>query len=277
MRVAVLGTGTMGAPIAANIARAGHDVVVWNRTREKAEAVSGVDVAGRPADAARNADVVMTILSDAEAVETAVREIDSLPAWIQSSTVGIDATEHLKSMASERGATFVDAPVAGTKQPAERGELLVLASGPEEARPVCTPIFDAIGSNTLWLGEAGAGSRFKLVLNTWLVGVLEALGETIALARALGFEPQQFLDAIRGGGTDMPYAHLKGKLMLEEEFPTAFSARLAGKDANLALRAAQAAGLELPGLAAAADQLARAVDLGHGEDDMAAVYMALRR
>jgi 3-hydroxyisobutyrate dehydrogenase len=142
---------------------------------------------------------------------------------------------------------------------------------------VCAPIFDAIGSKTLWLGEAGAGSRFKLVLNTWLVGVLEALGETIALARALGFEPEQFLDAIRGGGTDMPYAHLKGKLMLDEEFPTAFSARLAQKDADLALRAAQAAGLELPGLAAAADQLARAVDLGHGDEDMSAVYLALKQ
>jgi 3-hydroxyisobutyrate dehydrogenase len=276
MRVAVLGTGTMGAPIAANIARAGHDVVVWNRTREKAEAVSAAAAADTPAEAARNADVVMTVLSDAEAVETAVGEIDSLPVWIQSSTVGIEATERLKAMATEREATFVDAPVAGTKQPAEKGELLVLASGPDEVRPVCAPIFEAIGSKTLWLGEAGAGSRFKLVLNTWLVGVLEALSEAIALARALGFEPQQFLDAIRGGGTDMPYAHLKGKLMLDEEFPTAFSARLAHKDASLALRAAQEAGLELPGLAAAADQLARTVDLGRGDEDMAAVYLALR-
>jgi 3-hydroxyisobutyrate dehydrogenase len=275
--VAVLGAGTMGAPMAANIARAGHEVVVWNRTREKAEAVTGADVVDTPAEAVRDAEVVLTILADAAAVEDVVLGIDELPVWIQATTVGLDATDKLAALAAQRGAIFVDAPVVGTKQPAEKGELLVLASGPEDAKRVCTPIFDAIGSQTLWLGAAGTGQRLKLVLNTWLVGILDALAESIALAQALGLDPQLFLDTIRGGGTDVPYAHLKGKLMIDEEFPTAFSARLARKDANLALRAAQDAGLELPGLAAAADQLARAVDLGHGDEDMAAMYLALQR
>jgi 3-hydroxyisobutyrate dehydrogenase len=266
----------MGAPMAANIARAGHEVVVWNRTREKAEEVAGAEVADTPAEAVRDAEVVLTILADAAAVEDVMTRVDALPVWIQATTVGLEATDRFAAFAAQRGATFVDAPVVGTKRPAEKGELLVLASGPEDAKRVCTPIFDAIGSKTLWLGEAGTGQRLKLVLNTWLVGVLEALAESIALARALGLDPQLFLDTIRGGGTDVPYAHLKGKLMIDEEFPTAFSARLARKDANLALRAAQDAGLELPGLAAAADQLARAVDLGHGDEDMAAVYLALQ-
>jgi 3-hydroxyisobutyrate dehydrogenase len=262
--------------MAANIARAGHEVVVWNRTREKAEAVTGADVVDTPAEAVRDAEVVLTILADAAAVEDVVLGIDELPVWIQATTVGLDATDKLAALAAQRGAIFVDAPVVGTKQPAEKGELLVLASGPEDAKRVCTPIFDAIGSQTLWLGAAGTGQRLKLVLNTWLVGILDALAESIALAQALGLDPQLFLDTIRGGGTDVPYAHLKGKLMIGEAFPAAFSARLARKDANLALRAAQDAGLELPGLAAAADQLARAVDLGHGDEDMAAVYLALR-
>src|SRR5207244_616129 len=175
------------------------------------------------------------MLTDGNAVAETIRPIDSLPLWIQMSTVGIEATEKLVEMAAQRGAIFVDAPVSGTKEPAEKGELLVLASGPDDARTKCTPIFAAIGSKTIWLGEAGAGTRMKLVLNTWLVGLLETLAETIALARALAIDPQQFLDTIEGGALDFPYAHVKGKAMIEEEFPPSFAARLARKDANLAL------------------------------------------
>jgi 3-hydroxyisobutyrate dehydrogenase len=216
------------------------------------------------------------MLADGAAVEETVRDIDSLPLWLQMSTVGVDATEKLMLMAEQRGATFVDAPVVGTKQPAEKGELLVLASGPDEARAQAQRVFDVVGSKTVWLGEAGAGTRFKLVANTWLVGLLESLAETIALSRALGFDPKLFLEMIEGGAVDAPYAHLKGELMIRETFPTAFAARLARKDANLALTAAREHGLELPGLAAASDQLARTIDLGHGEEDMAAVYLALK-
>jgi len=277
VKIAVLGTGTMGAPIAENLVRAGHDIVVWNRTREKAERVEGVTVADSPADAARDADAVLTILTDGSAVEETIRPIDSLPLWIQMSTVGIDATEKLSQMAEQRGAIFVDAPVSGTKEPAEKGELLVLASGPEEARTKCKPVFDAIGSKTVWLGEAGAGTRMKLVLNTWLVGLLETLAETIALARALGFDPQQFLDTIKGGALDFPYAHLKGQAMIAEEFPPSFAARLARKDANLALAAARAEGLELPLVEAVARQFEQTVDLGHGDEDLAAVVLTLTR
>jgi len=152
----------------------------------------------------------------------------------------------------------------------------VLASGPENARAEAQRVFDVIGSKTVWLGEAGSGTRFKPVVNTWLVGLLESLAETVALARALGFDPKLFLDTIEGGALDVQYAHLKGKLMIEENFPTAFAARLARKDANLALAAARKEGLELPGLGAAADQLARTIDLGHGDEDIAALYLALK-
>ena len=267
----------MGAPIAKNLVRAGHDVVAWNRTREKAERVKGATVADSPADAAREADIVLTMLTDGSAVEETIHPIDSLPLWIQMSTVGIDATEKLIQMAAQRGATFVDAPVLGTKGPAEKGELLVLASGPQEARANCKPVFDAIGSKTMWLGEAGAGTRMKLVVNTWLVGLLETLAETIALARALGFDQQQFLDTIKGGALDVPYAQLKGKAMIEEDFEPSFAARLARKDATLALAAARAEGLELPVVEAVARQLERTVELGHGDDDLAAVVLALTR
>jgi 3-hydroxyisobutyrate dehydrogenase len=276
MRIAVLGTGTMGAPIAENLARAGHDVVVWNRTRAKAEAVEGATVADTPADAARGADVVLTMLADGDAVEAAVRDIDALPLWLQMSTVGVDATEKLMGLAKERGATFVDAPVLGSKEPAQRGELVILASGPEEARATCEPIFGAIGTKTIWVGEAGAGSRLKVVVNAWLVSLVTALAETIALARGLGVEPQLFFEAIEDGPLDSPYARAKGRAMIEEEFPPSFSLELARKDARLALAAARRAGVDLRVAQAVAEQLARAVELGHGDEDLAAVYFAVK-
>jgi 3-hydroxyisobutyrate dehydrogenase len=265
----------MGAPIAENLAHAGHDVVVWNRTRAKAEAVKGATVADSPADAARRADVVLTMLADGDAVEGAVRGIDALPVWIQMSTVGIDATETLMEMARERGATFVDAPVLGSKEPAQGGELVILASGPQDVRPTCEPIFDAIGKKTIWVGEAGAGTRLKVVVNCWLVSLVTALAETIALARGLDLEPQLFFDAIADGPLDFPYARTKGSAMLAEEFPPSFSLKLALKDANLALAAARRAGVDLRVAHAVVEQFRRAVDLGHGDEDVAAVYLAL--
>src|SRR3954454_8368141 len=165
--VAVLGTGIMGAPMARNMAGAGLSVSAWNRTREKAEPLSsdGVDVAGSPSEAVRDSDAVVTMLASADAVETvmagdgdALAAMDDDAIWIQASTVGIGDTERLSQLAAEAGVAFVDAPVLGTKQPAEQGELVILASGPEEARHRCAPVFEAVGKQTLQLGDAGAGT-----------------------------------------------------------------------------------------------------------------------
>jgi 3-hydroxyisobutyrate dehydrogenase len=266
----------MGAPIAENLARAGHDVVVWNRTRAKAEAVKGATAANTPADAVRGADVVLTMLADGEAVKETVRGVDKLPLWIQMSTVGIDATEELMEMARQRGATFVDAPVLGSKEPAQRGELVILASGPEEARAQCEPIFNVIGKKTIWVGEAGSGTRLKLVVNSWLVSLVTALAEAIALARGLDLDPQLFFDAIADGPLDFPYARVKGNAMIVEEFPPSFKLKLAGKDANLALAAARRAGVDLRVVQAVAEEFERALDLGLGDEDFAAVYFAVK-
>lgn len=207
--VAVLGTGIMGGPMAANLISAGLDVRVWNRTREKADSLAdrGVEVADTPAQAAAGAEMVLTMLADGDAVEKvmsgkdgALAPIDDDAVWLQMSTVGIDATERLSALAVDRGVAFVDAPVLGTRQPAEQGELMVLAAGPEAVRERCAPVFDAIGREVRWVGvQAGAGSRFKLVLNAWLLSLTETLSETIAFARALDIEPEQFLDAVDGG------------------------------------------------------------------------------
>ena len=280
-RVAVLGTGIMGAPMARNLRAAGFDVHAWNRSPEKAQALAdaGIEPADAIADAVAGAGVVITMLSDGDAVEAVAGE--ALAAMdgavlLQTSTIGPEATARLAERAAEAGVPFVDAPVLGTKAPAEEGKLIVLASGPEDVRERVDPLLDAIGAKTLWLGEAGAGSRLKLVINTWLLALTEGLAEAIALAEALDVDPQTFLDTIDGGPMGAPYANLKGKLMMERDYPPSFPLELALKDARLALAAAEEQGLRLGALAAIAEQMERAVEAGHGKDDMAATIQASR-
>jgi len=274
--IAVLGTGTMGAPIARNLAKAGFRVRVWNRTHAAAEAIEGVTVADTPAEAVRGSAFILTMLPDGRVVaEVAGDALDGAgenTIWIQSSTVGVAATERLAELAARRGVAFVDAPVVGTKEPAERGELTVLASGPEEALARCESVFEAIGQKTVRLGPAGNGTRTKLVLNSWLVTLVEGLAEALALARGIGLEPALFLETIAGGPIDVPYAHVKGKLMLAEEFPASFKLRLAAKDARLVVEAAERAELDLPLAETIAERLERGVELGYGDEDLAATY-----
>jgi 3-hydroxyisobutyrate dehydrogenase len=278
MQVAVLGIGTMGAPTAVNIAGAGASVRAWNRTAEKAEGLEDVEAAGSVAEAVAGADLVVTILSDGAAVEEVARE--ALPAmgddavWLQMSTVGIEATERLARMARERGVAFVDAPVVGTKQPAEQGKLTVLASGPSEALERAKPVFDAVAARVVELGDAGEGNRLKIVVNAWIVGLVAALGETIALSEAVGIDPKVFLDTIDGGPLGPPYARLKGDLMVEREFPTSFALRLARKDAGLVREAAERHGFDARLTQTIAELFERAEEAGRGDDDMAAIIAA---
>ena len=281
--VAVLGTGIMGAAMARNLLAEGLEVRVWNRSREKADPLreDGAEVADSPADAARGADFLLTMLADADVIEEAMAG-DVLPAmaeagvWLQMSTVGEDGSKRLAETDNEHGVDFVDAPVLGTKQPAEQGQLMVLASGPEKARERSQQIFDALGSKTVWLGEAGAGSRLKLVINNWIVGLLGVLAETVAFANSIGVDPATFLETIEGGPLGLPYAQLKGNMMIEEHFPTSFSARLARKDASLVLATAEAHDLKMPIAQAVAARFDEAIQAGHGEQDLAAIYRATR-
>lgn len=283
---ALLGAGTMGSGMAQNLLAAGFDLRVWNRTGAKAEPLAGrgATVAGTPAEAAEGAGILLTMLADGPAVEAAVAGpsgalsgLGEGAMWVQTSTVGIDDTERLAAMAAERGVVFVDAPVLGTKAPAEQGQLVVLASGPETSRERCQPVFDAIGSRTIWVGEAGAGTRLKLVVNTWIFGLLAGLASTIALARALDVDPEQFLTAVEGGPLGPAYARIKGDMMKAGDYPTSFTVTLAAKDLRLAREAAASRGLEFPLLELMARQFAAAGELGLGEADMAAIYEAVRR
>lgn len=279
--VAVLGTGIMGAPMAANLAAAGHRVRVWNRTLDKARPLAerGAEVAGSPAEAVRDADFVLTMLSDGPAVREVVEDL--LPSlredavWIQASTIGAEWADNLAALAEKAGVAYADAPVLGTKQPAEEGKLVVLASGPDEVLDRCEPVFGAVGARTMRVGAAGAGSRLKLAANAWVLNLTNATAESVALAQSLGVDPKLFLEAISGGALDVPYAHLKGGAMISGEYPLSFAARHAAKDARLVLDAVGTHPV-LGAVRAALANLERAIGDGHGEEDMAALYFGTR-
>jgi 3-hydroxyisobutyrate dehydrogenase len=278
--IAALGTGVMGAPMARNLARAGHEVRAWNRTLDKAQALrdDGVDVRDDPGSAADGADVVMTMLADADAVlDVAGRaKLADGQTWWQASTIGIDGIEACAALAQETGATLVDAPVLGTRLPAEEGKLVVLASGPDPALDACGPLFDAVGQRTMRVGEAGTATRLKLAVNLWVLAVTQGTAETIAFAQALGLDPSWVLEALEGGALDLPYFRMKSKLMLDEEFPASFALALAAKDARLVAKAAEGHDADLPVARAIAERFTQATEAGHGEEDMAATYRLSR-
>ena len=280
--VAVLGAGgTMGLEMARNLARAGREVRAWNRSRERATplAAEGVRITGSPAEAAQGADVVLTILADAGAVLFAMDgEHGALPAmggesvWLQMSTIGEEATERCARLAADRGVAFVDAPVLGTRQPAAEGKLVVLASGPEDLADRLKPVLGPIGQRTMWVGPAGAGTRLKLVTNSWILAVTEAGAETIALAEGMGLDPALFFEAIDSGPLDLPYLRMKGKAIAERDFEPSFRLRLAAKDAGLVQESAERRGMDLPLVRAVRARLSQGAQ-GHGEKDMSATYL----
>ncbi|MEV4788637.1 NAD(P)-dependent oxidoreductase [Streptomyces tuirus] len=284
LTVSVLGTGIMGAAMARNLARAGHTVHAWNRTRAKAEplAAEGVRIADTPAQAVQDADVVLTILHDGPAALDTVREAAPAlrpgTAWVQSTTAGLEDVTELAAFAREHGLVFYDAPVLGTRQPAEAGKLTVLAAGPTEGREKATPVFDAVGARTVWCGEDGAqggATRLKLVANSWVLAVTAAAGEALALSEALGVDPRSFLDLIAGGPLDMGYLRAKGELVLENRLtPPQFAVSTAAKDARLIVEAGTAHGVRLDVAEAAAARMERAAARGHADEDMVAAYFA---
>lgn len=279
--VAVLGTGTMGLPMARNLLRAGLHVRAWNRSPERARplAEQGAELAGDPAAAAEGADILLTMLSDVDAVlHVAEPALGALPEdglWLQMSTIGVAGIERCRKLAAEADRRLVDAPVLGTREPAEKGQLVILAAGEDADLERCQPAFDAVGHKTLRIGPAGSASAAKVVINSWLVGVVGVLAETISLARALGVDPERFFDAVEGGPLDLPYARLKGRAMMEGAFDDAsFRLALARKDGDLVLEAAARAGLEVPIMEAATGRLRRVEEAGQGDLDLAATYLA---
>ncbi|MER6959772.1 MULTISPECIES: NAD(P)-dependent oxidoreductase [unclassified Streptomyces] len=284
LTVSVLGTGIMGAAMARNLARAGHTVRAWNRSRAKAEPLTadGAHVVDTPAQAVEGADVVLTMLYDGPATLDVMREaapaLRAGTAWLQSTTAGIESVGDLAAFAREHGLVFFDAPVLGTRQPAEAGQLTVLAAGPTASRDAVAPVLDAVGARTVWTGEdggAGSATRLKLVANSWVIAATAAAGEVLALSQSLDVDPNAFFELIAGGPLDMGYLKAKTGLILEDRLsPAQFAVTTAAKDARLIVEAGARGGVRLDVAAASAERLERAAAQGHGDEDMAAAYFA---
>jgi 3-hydroxyisobutyrate dehydrogenase len=283
--VAVLGTGIMGSAMARNLIKAGLPTTVWDRSAAATSELTaaGARVAASAAEAVRDAGVVITMLPTSDVVDAVVFDGGVAEAfaagsvWAQMGTIGAAATvrcgERLRQL--QPGALYVDAPVSGSKGPAESGQLLILASGPAEAQPVVRPAFEAIGRKTVWLGEAGQGSKLKIAVNAYMSVLIEGVAEALELAGQLGVDPAKLDEAIQGGPLDAPIADAKLHKMEIGDYAPEFPLQWALKDVDLALEAAGGTGLPL--LAALSRQWHIAADAGHGREDVSAARLALAR
>ncbi len=283
--VAVVGIGAMGHGMATSALRAGIPTIVWNRESEATQDLAGLgaEVAETAADAARRAATVITMVSDADAVMSIARDQGMVAAlapgaiWAQMSTIGVAGIERVAALveAERPDITLLDAPVSGSKDPAEQGQLTIFASGPDAARSRVAPLFDALGQRTIWVGAAGTGSRLKVVNNTWLAFAAEAVAASVALARRLGLETDTVLDALGGSPLVSPWQAAKLQRIADGDFSAQFALSLAVKDVGLAV---QAAGDDrFAALACLADEWQQAVDQGLGDQDLTVVTRALEQ
>jgi 3-hydroxyisobutyrate dehydrogenase len=281
--VAVLGVGAMGHGMATSALRAGIPTIVWNRAPEATRDLAGLgaEVAATVADAARRAAIVVTMVTDTDAVMSIARDQGMLAAlapgaiWVQMSTIGVAGIDRVAALvdAERPDVMLLDAPVSGSKDPAAQGQSTIFASGPDGARSRVAPLFDALGRRTVWVGPVGAGSRLKVVNNTWLAFEAEAVAAAVALARRLGLETGTVVDALRGSPLVSAWQAAKLQRIAEGEFSAQFALSLALKDVRLALQAADDDGFTA--LACLAEEWQRVVDDGLGDQDLTIVTRAL--
>jgi 3-hydroxyisobutyrate dehydrogenase len=280
----VLGVGIMGAAMVRRLLAAQLPTTVWDRSQAATVSLveAGALVAPSPATAVQGADVVITMLSTADVVHAVIFDGKVAEAfapgavWAQMGTIGLAATTEIAAQLGHlrSDVLFVDAPVSGSKGPAEAGQLLILASGPADAGPILAPAFSALGRKTVWLGEAGQGSRMKLVVNAYMSALIEGVAEALELADQLDVESSKLAEAVEGGPLDAPIADAKLHKMERGDFAPEFPLEWALKDVDLALAASGDA--SLPMLRALAQQWRVAVDAGHGREDVSAARLALR-
>jgi 3-hydroxyisobutyrate dehydrogenase len=281
--VAMLGIGAMGHGMATSALRAGIPTIVWNRTPEATRGLAelGADVAETAADAARRAAIVVTMVTDADAVLSIARNERMLAAlapgaiWVQMSTIGVHGMERVATLVERErpDVMLLDAPVSGSRGPAELGQLTIFASGPDEARAPVTPLFDALGQRIIWVGAAGTGTRLKLVNNTWLAFAAEAVAASVALARRLGLPAESVVDALASGPLVSAWQAAELQRVVEGDLSVHFALSLALKDVHLALEAAGELGFAA--LECLADEWETAVSLGVGDQDLSVMARVL--
>ncbi|WP_405083655.1 NAD(P)-dependent oxidoreductase [Pantoea ananatis] len=279
--VAVLGLGAMGHAFAANLLKKGFRVYGWNRTRARGEDLiaAGLTLTDSAAEAVQKADVVIAMLSDGETTEQVLHEAKAAlkqgATLCQMGTIGVEKTDALITFFAQArpDVVFIDAPVSGTKAPAENAQILVMASGDRSRAQAAEAVFDAIGKGTQWLGEAGKSSRMKLVINSWLIGLMQSLAESTRLADQFGFSTDDLWHVLDGGPLAAPYAKMKLGMMASDDYTPQMHLQWALKDAKLALDASDSS---LPALENIASVWQQAVEAGHGEEDLAVIYKYLK-
>lgn len=273
--VAWIGLGAMGSRMAARLRDAGHELVVWNRTREKAEAL-GVATAASPREAVERAEVVFTMLADPAALEAVTDGEDGLLAALREGSVLVDMStvgpEAIKQLSDRMppGAALLDVPVLGSLPQAESGTLKLFVGGDDATFERVRPLLETLGEPPLRTGPLGSGAAAKLVANATLVGTMALLGETLALADALGLRRETTWDVL--AATPLAAQAERRRPAVESgDYSPRFRLSLARKDAELVEEAAAAGGLDLPALAAAGEHLAAAEAAGLGDEDYTAV------
>jgi 3-hydroxyisobutyrate dehydrogenase len=277
--VAVLGIGTMGHGMATSALRAGIPTIVWNQYPEATRdlAALGAEVAETAADAAGRAGIAVTMVTDADAVMSIAQDQGMVAAlapgaiWAQMSTIGVAGIDRVAAFVEKvrPDITLLDAPVSGSKDPAENGQLTIFASGPDEARGRVTPLFDALGQRTIWVGPVGTGTRLKVVNNTWLAFGAEAVAGSVSLAHQLGLETETVVEAMKSGPLVSAWQAAKLQRILDDDFSPQFALSLALKDVRLALEAA--GDDRLAALRCLAAEWQQAVDQGLGDQDVTVV------
>lgn len=280
-RVGFLGLGIMGSRMALNLQKKGFQVVVWNRTRERADALvsHGITVAATPRALAEQVDAFCTCVAGPKALEEVALGKDGLlrgarkgQLYVDFSTVSVDLVRTLAAEFEAKGVSFLDAPVTGSKNGAEKGTLVLMVGADAAALARAQPIFQAVGEKTIHCGPVGAGTQVKLAGNGLIAAMLQAFSEGLLLTSKAGVDPQAFIDVVQASGFRSPYFDFKGKQLLEHDFATHFSVDLMHKD--LALLVDNAAKQNVPTPCAATMQqtyqLARAAGLG-GQDIAAVI------
>ena len=276
-RVGMLGAGLMGSAMGRRMLEQDIEVIAWDRTTAHVNALeaAGGQVAGSPEDVLASASTVITMLPTAEIVLDVVEPLlanwPEGTVWLQMSSVGASEADGLTRVAQQHDVTIVDAPVSGSTHPALEGRLTILASGPDSVREHLQPVFAALGSRVMWVGEAGMGSRLKLAANHWMVASVTAVAETMHLCEALGLDQRPFVELLEDGPLGSPYIREKLVEMRSRDYPAGFPVRLALKDLELVGEVEAASAAEMPVLDVIRERFSVAAR-EHADEDLAAVY-----
>ena len=287
MNLAFIGLGKMGMGMARNLLRAGHNLVVYNRSREKAEALAGdgARVADSPADASRDAEVVMTMVADDHAVEEVVFGNHGIASAMKNgcihlshSTISAALARRLTAEHARRGHGYLSVPVFGRPEAAENKKLLIVAAGPNELVERCRPLFDAVGRQTFVVGvEPWQANVAKVCGNFMIIGIIEALGEAYATLRKAGVAPEAFLEIMNALFGSQVIANY-GRIIAREQFePALFALRLGLKDVRLVLEAAEECAAPMPLASLVHNHLLSALAQGQGEMDWSSMTRVLAR